>query len=1095
MLYPSAFEGLGIRPAAHVLDDYRRQREAAAADLPPAIQWAGRIPVLQPLAWLTTFTIGPGAVLAALGGAAVLVRRRRALGWWAVLVPIAFVAVPFAFVEATTVPSGRYYASMVPGVAVLGGVGIGALVVRARARGSRTAGVTAAALLALSALWAIAFVHGVYGHVNTRIEASEWIDEHVPEGSVLSLEGWDDGLPLGLPGIDPARWEHQQFDLFGPDDEEKVERLATQLAGVDYVVESSPRLWRTVTRLPARYPSTINFFEGLDDGSLGFERVATFTSPPRLGPFRLDDGWAEEAFSVYDHPEVRIWQRVRDVPRADVLEVLDLDAAATALPVHPGDGHANGTLLQPDEAAANRDLPTYDDTFDRGHAWWHALGWLVLFMLAAAAAWVLLLPVLGRLPDAGAGLAPLVGIAGPALALFSIVSWTPIELGRPLVAATFVVWLGLGSWLGWRRRGAIGAVWRERRALVLAGQVAVLAAFAGALLLRAANPDLWHPARGGEKVFELTFLTSVLRTRTLPPPDPWFSGGAINYYYGGWFLASLPGRLLRTSPSVAIQLVLPLFAAAAAGAASSAAAALARTRARLGAAIIAPVAVLVLGNLAIAVAWWERRTGAIDWWGLSRVIPASSSITEFPAWSFLYGDAHPHVMGIAIVMATLALAVAAHGALVDGARTPALVLAGLLGASIGFARMTNTWDAVPLALIVVFALGAAWRHRAPWTLVAGAAAIVGAVVVVVFAPYAWRMEVIDVGLVGATEQTSMSSFLQQFGLFAAVSAVAVAAGVRTGVDRMLLAGGVLVVGGGTLVAPDRAVTLVTVGLAIALVLLAVARIPVASPPALLVVAGGWAIVAAVDVVTLRDDIGPRMNTIFKYWYVAWQLLALGSAVLVAEWLVARAHVARRRAAVVLTAAGAALALAFWVLATPARLEDRVSDGGLSLDGEAFAADSDPIGAVEAENGTFELADDMALVEWLRANAPGGTVIAEAPGIDYRWTSRISAFTGLPTPIGFDWHESQQRSAYGAQVDERIADVNDLYAATSTHRITELLSRYGIELVVFGTQERPLATATSERALWTHPCVDVVFESGRDWIGAVDSDCVAVSRSG
>ena len=46
VLYPSAFEGLGIRPAAHVLDDYRRQREAAAADLPPAIQWADRVPLL-----------------------------------------------------------------------------------------------------------------------------------------------------------------------------------------------------------------------------------------------------------------------------------------------------------------------------------------------------------------------------------------------------------------------------------------------------------------------------------------------------------------------------------------------------------------------------------------------------------------------------------------------------------------------------------------------------------------------------------------------------------------------------------------------------------------------------------------------------------------------------------------------------------------------------------------------------------------------------------------------------------------------------------------------------------------------------------------
>ena len=54
--------------------------------------------------------------------------------------------------------------------------------------------------------------------------------------------------------------------------------------------------------------------------------------------------------------------------------------------------------------------------------------------------------------------------------------------------------------------------------------------------------------------------------------------------------------------------------------------------------------------------------------------------------------------------------------------------------------------------------------------------------------------------------------------------------------------------------------------------------------------------------------------------------------------------------------------------------------------------------------------------------------------------------------------------------------------------TETLARYL-------PQERPLATAASERALRSHPCVDVVFESGRDWIGAVDVDCIAVSRSG
>ena len=60
------------------------------------------------------------------------------------------------------------------------------------------------------------------------------------------------------------------------------------------------------------------------------------------------------------------------------------------------------------------------------------------------------------------------------------------------------------------------------------------------MLLRAANPDLWHPYRGGEKPFELSMFTAVLRTRTLPPYDPWFSGGTLNYHYGGYLLLSVP---------------------------------------------------------------------------------------------------------------------------------------------------------------------------------------------------------------------------------------------------------------------------------------------------------------------------------------------------------------------------------------------------------------------------------------------------------------------------------------------------------------------------------------------------------------------------
>ena len=109
--------------------------------------------------------------------------------------------------------------------------------------------------------------------------------------------------------------------------------------------------------------------------------------------------------------------------------------------------------------------------------------------------------------------------------------------------------------------------WKSKKKYFLMIEGLFLAFFLFDLLIRIGNPDLWHPAKGGERPMDFSFFNAILKSTSFPPYHPWFAGGTINYYYYGFVLVGMPVKLLGIVPTIAYNFILPtLFAMVAMGA-------------------------------------------------------------------------------------------------------------------------------------------------------------------------------------------------------------------------------------------------------------------------------------------------------------------------------------------------------------------------------------------------------------------------------------------------------------------------------------------------------------------------------------------------
>ncbi|MGD2039924.1 MAG: DUF2298 domain-containing protein [Anaerolineae bacterium] len=811
--------------------------------------------------------------------------------------------------------------------------------------------------------------------------------------------------------------------------------------------------------------------------------------------------------------------------------------------------------------------------------WWF---WLQVMGLAALP---LVYRFFRRFPDRGYAFARPVGLllAGYVLWMGSSLGLLRNTFGGALFSIVLVALLSVFFY----RRGRVTddsgdpteadpglLTWlRGHGRLVLVVELLFVVALGLWALLRAYSPDL--TTAGGEKFMEIMYLNSIGRSEYFPPQDAWLAGFGISYYYFGYVLMAtltmLSGFAAHMTFNVGVASLFALTCVGAFGLVYNLVRLVERSRGTsarpIGWGLLGAILVAVLGNLQgflemlysarlLPQGFWQwldikdinqpfdptlapslmpTRSGWW-WWRASRVIhdldPQGNSmgiqpIDEFPGFSFLLGDMHPHVLALPFVLLALALALwallasaeqAGEGEPVTGLEAwlaPVKRLPVLVPLILGALAFLNTWDFPIYLLVFVAAYGLArWsrygRFGWPWIQDVGLTGAVTAVLgFLLYLPFYIGFQSQAGGLLPALYVgTRFRQYFVMFGTFLVAVGGLLAVLIldlrrRISTGRLVgswigwMAGliglptaAMLVIVGAMLLTPQGqeflegirripfiyemvgddpwlsvlgklalvklrtwVMPLVVAGMAaLGAVLLQHSLRPAGHETekvpdnmlqhpsirfVLLGIVVALLLTLSVEFFYLDDNFKVRMNTIFKFYFQAWVLMAISSAFAV-YWLTRKRGWLRTSVAVgfwVLFAMG----MVYPVLGNISRAGN--FDHPPNLDGTAYLAESQP--------------DDHAAIAWLNENVEGAPVILEAPGAggsSYVYEGRVSALTGLPTLLGWAGHEGQWRGSYEIQ-SAREPDIETIYNTLDTEAALTLLDKYDITYVYVGLLER------------------------------------------
>ena len=314
----------------------------------------------------------------------------------------------------------------------------------------------------------------------------------------------------------------------------------------------------------------------------------------------------------------------------------------------------------------------------------------ILLQILGFSGFFILFKYFKKLKDRGYFIGKVSGIL-----IFSYLAWLLpslkiIPYSQGLVVIILVIILLSAFYFFIKNKKTILGFLKKQKRIIIIGEVLFLIVFIAFIFLRSHGFDFLT----GEKLRDLSIVSSIIRSDYFPPQEIWFSGQDLNIYYFGHFVSANFMKLTGIGGAEGFRLLSPIFLSLIM---ISSLGLIYNLTKSIKYSIFGGLLVPLIGNIDGLIQIISKSLTNFSWWQSAHIIPYTYQ--EFSFWSFLFGESHAffmvHIFVLLFLYCSLNLIKSKKKRVLKN-----IILLGFLSLCLGTLAITNTWN-YPFALIIV----------------------------------------------------------------------------------------------------------------------------------------------------------------------------------------------------------------------------------------------------------------------------------------------------------------------------------------------------------------------------------------------------------